>query len=94
MYNYNPSPEQAKSVLLDAINAGQSLLREENLNNRMFDTWFDYSRKCIQMAFGRNSHNIEANYLDVNMSFLRNNINTPQKLEYCIKFLLDVVRAI
>jgi len=95
-FNHRPTQEQARSSLFDAINAGQSLLRDSstNLTDKMFDIWFDYSRKCIQRAFGQDSYKIESNYLEINISFLRNNLSATQKLEYCIRFLLDVVGAI
>ena len=93
-YNYSPSPEQARKYLLDAIKAGESILRDGIVNEQIFDSWFDYSRRVIQTALGQNSLRIEANYLDLQISMLRNRISPLQKLDYSIRFLLDIAKAI
>ena len=88
------SPEQARRTLLDIIYKGEKLLRDSDINDKMFDVWFDCSRKGIQRALGNNAYSIESDYLDLNIAFLRYNVEPIQKLRYCIEFILSIIDAL
>ena len=90
------SPEQTRHALSEAIHAGGLLLNgnDGNLSDSAFYTWYEYARNCIQRAFGKDYHNVEANFLYLNIIFLSNNVAACEKLKHCLKFLTDLIEAV
>lgn len=74
------------------INEGTSLMGNKYLNEAMFLTWLDYSRKMLDLLCG--SSFVKYQYSSFAFQVM-NSTNTPfEKLSKCVEFLIKLASMI
>jgi len=98
MFNYFQNYQNNytnKKLAFDAISKvidqGTNLL-SPNLTNEMFDVWFKYSKEILEMV-AKDNPAIMVNYLNLSISLLQGNMQPYEKLNQCIRYLIDTLKA-
>ena len=91
--NYtNTNKKLAFDAISKVIDQGTSLL-SPNLTNEMFDVWFKYSKEILEMVVKDNPV-IILNYSNLSFTLLQGNMQPYEKLNQCIRYLIDTLRVI
>ena len=84
--------------LSSVINNGLLLSQNKELNESVFVQWFENSRLILRFSLD-NPHIysiIDKNYMEIFKTMEKSNveITIPKKIEYCIKYLQDIMEEL
>jgi hypothetical protein len=80
-------------TLNQAIEKGLSMLNGF-IDERQYQIWVDYSKEIIQITTRNTNLNLYANYLSIILTLYNANMSPNDKLMYCVKWLVDVMKEI
>jgi len=95
VYNQGYNKEYVFTTLNKIIEQGLSMMNRNNpLEERQFQMWIEFSREMIQLATKDTSLNLYANYMSIILTMYNTKLSAEEKLLYCIKYLLEVMKSL
>ena len=93
MNKQNSYRTQNVDALLEVVDRAIKML-PNNLDERMFEIWFNYSKEILGLIVKGGNPTILIDYLELSVDLLRKDLPPHYKLKSCIDFLLEVVKKI
>jgi len=90
---YNMNNSLLYSSLDNVVRQGLSLMNN-SLTESRYQLWEDFSKEMIQSATNGTGYNLYANYLSLLLTVRTANLTPYQKLNHCLKYLLEVMKAL